>query len=476
MDDATNSSRCGSVAPAFVTAAQTSISLMRTRLHGVCQLGETSLLPRLNTVRTAKDLGTLRSPRTVPEMMGRRNGNSGQKTSGTYGGGKRRGSCRQGQDKVASRTRQRRAREMSAAIASSRAAEAGEAQFGNNTQGILAPFSTYASYGALVRGESSDSGVIDDSLPGYRDGLRPKQSLGQNFLRDKSMSRRIVKAFSNSVSQKCPDVGIVEVGSGTGALTVFLAEQYPQLHAFDIDQRAVAYLSERLPHVDVQRRDVLALRWDEIARQYGRDQKSLAVIGNLPYNIVSQILFSMFEAPPRSVQLAVVMMQREVADRITAQTRSKPYGILSVIAQLYSKPKLLFGVPSTCFTPRPNVESAIVEFEFCPHEELDVYNTTLTTGLRRVVREAFQQRRKTLRNSLRNLCGELGRELPYEIEGRRPEELEPIEFVHLTKFIFAKQLESPDVVDPDVDSPKPVWRDAPSAETTLATPNARAEA
>jgi 16S rRNA (adenine1518-N6/adenine1519-N6)-dimethyltransferase len=186
----------------------------------------------------------------------------------------------------------------------------------------------------------------------------------------------------------------------------------------------------------------------------------VAVIGNLPYNIVSQIMFGLMEAPAGAVRLAVVMMQREVAERVTARPRTKAYGILSVICQLYARPEVLFGVPPACFTPRPKVDSAMVRFDFEAHEELDVFNTTLTGGLRIVVRAAFNQRRKTLRNSLRVLCEDKGVELPDRWTARRAEELPPVEFLELTRFVFEKELRDPVLSDRDcVDArPDSVWR------------------
>jgi 16S rRNA (adenine1518-N6/adenine1519-N6)-dimethyltransferase len=169
-------------------------------------------------------------------------------------------------------------------------------------------------------------------------------------------------------------------------------------------------------------------------------------------------MFALLEAPAPSVRLALVMMQKEVAERVTALPRTKQYGILSVVGQLYAKPKIMFSVPNTVFTPRPNVESAMVQFEFVPHPELDVYNTSLTSGLRLTVRNAFQQRRKVMRNSLRNLCEENNVELPEKWAPKRAEELPPAEFIELTKFIFANKLATPDLRDAASGHPETVWR------------------
>lgn len=297
--------------------------------------------------------------------------------------------------------------------------------------------------------------------------LRPKQSLGQNFLRDATMAARIVDAFADARDDACPAARVVEVGPGTGALTGLLLERFADMRALEIDQRAVAVLSEEFPSLDVVHADVLQTDWRAVSRARGAEGgEGVAVIGNLPYNIVSQIMFSLMEAPAGAVHLAVVMMQKEVADRVTARTRTKAYGILSVICQLYARPTVLFPVPPSCFTPRPKVDSAMVRFDFQAHEELDVFNTTLTGGLRLVVRAAFNQRRKTLRNSLKVLCDEKGVELPERWTGKRAEELPPVEFLELTRFVFAKDLQTPVLVDRESADARPdsVWRPAVTAD------------
>lgn len=285
-------------------------------------------------------------------------------------------------------------------------------------------------------------------------GIRPKQSLGQNFLRDVNMVSRIVSTFSEGVDELCADAHIVEVGPGLGALTTQLVERYPDMLTIEIDRRAVQYLHENFPGLAVQHGDVLDTDWPQVSEELG---KPLAVIGNLPYNIVSQILFSLLEAPSGTIGIAVVMMQKEVAERIVAKTRTKAYGILSVVAQLYAKPRVLFPVPSTVFYPRPSVTSAMVQFEFRPDECLDVRNTTLTRSLRTVVRSAFNQRRKVLRNSLRTLCDENGVDLPEKWATKRAEELQPPEFVEMTRFMFQKNLETPEMVSAAA-RPETVWR------------------
>lgn len=268
------------------------------------------------------------------------------------------------------------------------------------------------------------------------------------------MVSRIVNAFDEGLGNLCPDAHVVEVGPGLGALTLGLFERHPDMLTVEIDKRAVEYLHENFPGLEVRHGDVLDVDWTGLSREVGRP---LAIIGNLPYNIVSQILFSLLEAPNGTIGMAVVMMQKEVAERITAKTRTKAYGILSVVGQLYSKPRILFSVPNTVFYPKPDVTSAMVEFEFKADPCLDVRNTTLTRSLRKVVRCAFNQRRKVLRNSLRTVCDENNIDLPDHWADKRAEELPPQQFVEMTKYLFAKDLANPDMVSP-LERPTPVWR------------------
>jgi len=223
------------------------------------------------------------------------------------------------------------------------------------------------------------------------------------------------------------DAPVVEIGPGTGALTGLLAETYSDFTAIEVDQRAVAELGERFPELDVRHQDVLDLDWEALFREKGRP---LWVVGNLPYYITSPILFSLIAARAR-IARAVCMMQLEVAERIVAPHGSKTYGGLSVQCQLLSRPKLLFRVSRNVFYPKPDVESAVVAFDFIGTDELPVPEE----ALRLVVRTAFNQRRKMLRNSLRSLFADEAVEIPEELADRRPEALPPQAFVELTRLL-----------------------------------------
>ncbi len=247
--------------------------------------------------------------------------------------------------------------------------------------------------------------------------IHPKKSLGQHFLRDPNTIRKIVDALGAP-----PEAPVIEVGPGTGAMTEMLVARYPHLLAIEVDQRAVEHLRNTIPQLDVVHQDVLEIDWEELRIRFG---EPLWVIGNLPYNITSPILFDLLDAR-HHLRKAVVMMQKEVAQRLVAAPSTKAYGIMSVQTQLWSSPRLLFTVGRNVFFPRPEVESAVVELDFTSSApEID------PELLRGVVRGAFNQRRKTLRNSLSKLAAQRNAVVPEQYASLRAEELTPEDFVQL---------------------------------------------
>ena len=257
----------------------------------------------------------------------------------------------------------------------------------------------------------------------------PKQSLGQNFLHDPNTIRKIAASLRADVGAP-----VIEIGPGTGALTDVLLERYPDLTAIEVDERAVALLRKRFPDLDVRHQDVLDVDWAALATEKGGP---LHVIGNLPYYITSPILFSLLDAqldfsPRQTVCEAVVMMQLEVAERLLAEPRTKAYGILSVIFQRYAAPELLFRISRNVFFPKPDVTSAVVRLAF---DGAGGRTSAEAEPLREIVRAAFNQRRKTLRNSLSRWTKDQGLALPPGWDRRRAEELTPDEFVELTRYL-----------------------------------------
>lgn len=226
------------------------------------------------------------------------------------------------------------------------------------------------------------------------------------------------------------DGRVVEIGPGTGKLTELLLEEYPDLVAYEVDERAVDYLRDEWPELDVRLRDVLEVDWAALGEEEGGP---LSVVGNLPYQITSPILFTLIESMP-PVAEALLMMQEEVAERITADPGGKIYGVTSVLVQLAARAELLFRVPPQVFVPPPSVTSAVVRLEARPHPALRDGGVSFDE-VREVVRTAFNQRRKMLRNSLESIVARTGRTVPERWERARAEKLGPEEFVVLTEHL-----------------------------------------
>lgn len=255
--------------------------------------------------------------------------------------------------------------------------------------------------------------------------FRPKQSLGQNFLRDPNTARKLAATLRAESGD-----AVVEIGPGTGALTEVLLEKHPSLVALELDQRAVAALQEKLPDLDVREADATEADWIALSGELGGP---LHVIGNLPYNVTSPILFSLLDARSRLAE-AVLTMQKEVAERLTAAPRTKAYGIPSVLTQLWSAPELCFDVSPHVFSPQPRVNSAVVRLDF--QQQKEAAAQVDDDWLRRVVRTAFGKRRKMLRNSLREWTKDAGIPFPHDgWDRKRPEALAPEEFAELARYL-----------------------------------------
>ncbi|REL39042.1 ribosomal RNA small subunit methyltransferase A [Rhodohalobacter sp. SW132] len=222
---------------------------------------------------------------------------------------------------------------------------------------------------------------------------RKKKSLGQHFLRDKHMISKIAGSIPAE-----PEDRVVEIGPGDGALTEQLVEVYPNLTAIEIDPVMVEHLQQTLPDLHIIKNDILKVDWSDVLSD---NTRPVHVIGNLPYYITSQILFSLLHYRSH-LETATLMMQKEVAERIVAEPKNKTYGILSVQTQLMCTPEILFDVPPQVFSPPPNVMSAVVQLRF-NKPSLACSDDHLKT----VVRMAFNQRRKKLSNALKRLNTEL---------------------------------------------------------------------
>ena len=250
-------------------------------------------------------------------------------------------------------------------------------------------------------------------------GVRPKKALGQHFLTDQGIAQAIVAALRH----RGP---VLEVGPGTGVLTQYLLrEKDMQLKVVEIDPESVRWLLEHYPALAPSLYEADFLRMD-LTRLFPGE---FAVIGNFPYNISSQIFFKILEVRDH-VPEVVCMIQKEVAERLAEGPGSKTYGILSVLLQAWYDIEYLFTVGDGSFVPPPKVKSAVIRLTRNGRTSLGCDETLFKT----VVKTTFNQRRKTIRNSLKPVMASLP-QLPSYIPylDARPEQLSVEEFVALTK-------------------------------------------
>ena len=251
--------------------------------------------------------------------------------------------------------------------------------------------------------------------------VRPKKKLGQHFLTDLNIAEKIADLLEFKNYQK-----VLEIGPGTGVLTQFLIPKTNALHLVEIDQESIQFLQTNYSSEEIHLIEADFLKLD-LNRIFSSEP--FAIIGNFPYNISSQIVFKVLE---NRIQIPFFagMFQKEVAERICEPPGSKKYGILSVLSQLYYETEYLFTVPPTVFNPPPKVDSAVIRLTRKQNIDLDCDEALL----KKVVKLSFQQRRKTLRNSLKtlNLPDNLREDSIFDL---RPEKLSGDDFIHLTKRI-----------------------------------------
>ncbi len=259
--------------------------------------------------------------------------------------------------------------------------------------------------------------------------VRPKKNLGQHFLTDLSVARRIADTVD-----ACPDIPVLEVGPGMGVLTQYLAEKPRTLRVVEIDGESVAFLNEHFPQL---RDNIVAddfLRMD-LAQLFGG--QTFVLTGNYPYDISSQIFFKMLDNRDL-IPCCTGMIQREVALRIAAAPGNKQYGILSVLIQAWYDVEYLFTVEPNVFNPPPKVQSAVIRMTRNQTARLDCDEQLF----RRVVKTTFNQRRKMLRVSLRQLLPSgLDPQSPLAASPMltlRPEQLSIAQFVTLTNLVEAE--------------------------------------
>lgn len=248
--------------------------------------------------------------------------------------------------------------------------------------------------------------------------VRAKKFLGQHFLTDEGIAKRIVDSLSPEVSR------LLEIGPGMGVLTKYLINRADtDFHVIEIDHESVAYLHDHYPTLDVVEGDFLKQDLSALFHD------TYAIIGNFPYNISSQILFRVFDNR-NQVSEVVGMFQKEVAERVAAGPGSKTYGILSVLLSAFYNIEYLFTVQEHVFNPPPKVKSAVIRLKRNDIAELECDERLFV----QVVKAGFNQRRKTLRNALRSANLPVDT-VPETILAKRAEQLSVDEFITLTKTI-----------------------------------------
>ena len=253
--------------------------------------------------------------------------------------------------------------------------------------------------------------------------VRPKKNLGQHFLTDLNIAKRIADTVD-----ACPDIPVLEIGPGMGVLTQFLVEKPRQVKAVEIDDESVRYLNEKFPKL---RDNIIGDDFLKMNLRQVFDGKTFVLTGNYPYDISSQIFFKMLDNK-ELIPCCTGMIQREVALRIASKPGSRQYGILSVMIQAWYDTEYLFTVDEDVFNPPPKVKSAVIRMTRNGVQDLGCDETLF----KRVVKTVFNQRRKMLRVSLKPLFNKETMPSPEffanDMMTKRPEQLAVADFVELT--------------------------------------------
>nr|WP_206529719.1 16S rRNA (adenine(1518)-N(6)/adenine(1519)-N(6))-dimethyltransferase RsmA [Brevibacillus sp. SYP-B805] len=273
-------------------------------------------------------------------------------------------------------------------------------------------------------------------------GFSFKKSLGQNFLIDTNILHNIVET-----AQLDKEKGVIEIGPGIGALTEQLGRAAGKVVAVEIDQRLLPILDETLgpyPNIEIVHGDVLEIDLHRLIRERFSGYQKISVVANLPYYVTTAILMKLLEER-LPLEHIVVMIQKEVADRIAAKPGTKDYGSLSVAAQFYAEAEVAMVVPASVFVPRPHVDSAVIKLTLRKQPPVEVADEALFF---RVVRASFAQRRKTLLNNLQhNLFTKEQKDQVIQLlaaagidPARRGETLSLQEFAGLANVIYAAKI------------------------------------
>ena len=251
--------------------------------------------------------------------------------------------------------------------------------------------------------------------------VRPKKSLGQHLLTDMDVARRIADTMDDF--RQLP---VLEVGPGMGVLTQFLLEKKLDLTVVELDWESVTYLHKNYPQLEnrILGEDFLQM---DLSRHFS---EPFCVIGNYPYNISSQIFFKVLDYKDQ-IPCCSGMIQKEVAERLASPPGKKSYGIITVLLQVWYDIEYLFTVEPHVFNPPPKVKSAVIRMTRNKRTTLDCDEKLLKT----VVKTAFNQRRKTMRNSLKPLLGKECELFKMPIFDKRPEQLSVEQFIDLTNLV-----------------------------------------
>jgi 16S rRNA (adenine1518-N6/adenine1519-N6)-dimethyltransferase len=257
--------------------------------------------------------------------------------------------------------------------------------------------------------------------------VKPKKQLGQHFLRNEVIAKRITDSLTGHGNYKT----ILEIGPGTGVLSKYLLEN-PSVRwlGIDVDKESIEYLKQQFSSFkeSILEADILKINIHDIV-----GNENIAIIGNFPYNISSQILFKILENR-NQVKEMVGMFQKEVAQRVVSGPNRKVNGILSILCQAYYDVEYLFQVDENNFYPAPKVKSAVIRFKRNDSESLDCDEKLFFS----VVKIAFNQRRKTLRNALKPLQLDWSNDLISDYQGKRAEQLFVKDFISITNAVTAK--------------------------------------
>ncbi len=254
--------------------------------------------------------------------------------------------------------------------------------------------------------------------------LRPLKRFGQNYLTDNNILKKIAEEISTK-----PEDKIIEIGPGHGALTKYLIEKNTNLTAVEIDKRVIDELTMQFPNLNLIQTDFLDFDLQDF---YNQSKRKLRIAGNIPYNLTSPIVFKLIESN-QFVEDAVLMVQLEVAKRMTAKKGTKDYGILAVLLSHFTQTKICFKVSPNVFYPKPKVESAVVHMFF----KDDVLAGEKKKIFVHLIKAAFGKRRKTLKNSLGSSIFASVNFSGSNVDlSKRAEQLDIDDFVELTNYLI----------------------------------------